>query len=96
MPFDFVSGLNKYYFVLLDRFPLFLHFFTSLIEFILWNAGKVRVFLQQEPRGERGSGGRGDLSREDCVASCVVADPVLSTGILFSLHKFVILPASFL
>ena len=95
MPFDFVSWLNNYYFVLLDHFPLFLRFFTSLIKFILWNAGKVRVFLQ-EPRGEHGSGGRGDLSWEDCIAACVVADPLLSTGILFSLHESVILPASFL
>ena len=30
---DFVLWLNCYYFVLLDCFPLFLHFLTSLIKF---------------------------------------------------------------
>ena len=38
---DFVLWLNYYYFVLLDCFPLFLHFLTSLIKFALWNSGKA-------------------------------------------------------
>ena len=39
--FDFVERLN-YHFVLHDCFPLFLHFFTSLITFILWNLGEAQ------------------------------------------------------
>ena len=36
---DFVLWLNYYYFVLLDCFPLFLHFLNFLIKFVLWNSG---------------------------------------------------------
>ena len=43
---DFVQWLNYYYFVLLHRFPLLLHFLTLLINYILWNSGKAaKVFL---------------------------------------------------
>ena len=37
---DFVLWLNCYYFVLLDTFPLFLLFLTSLIKFVLWKFGE--------------------------------------------------------
>ena len=40
---DFVKWLNYYYFVLLDCFPLFLHFLTSLDKFALWSSGKASV-----------------------------------------------------
>ena len=56
---DFVLWLNYYYFVLLDFFPLFLHFLTSLIKFILWNSGKAqeaKVFLQTRGRQRSWSG----------------------------------------
>ena len=46
---DFVLWLNYYYCVLLDCFPLLLHFLTSLIKFALWNLGKAyeaKTFLQ--------------------------------------------------
>ena len=36
---DFVSWLNYYYFVLLDCFPLFQHFLTSLIKFVFLGKG---------------------------------------------------------
>ena len=39
--FDFIEWLNYYYFILLDYIPLFLHFLTSLVKFILWNSGKA-------------------------------------------------------
>ena len=38
---DFVLWLNHFNFVLLDYFPLFLHFLTSLIKFALWNLGEA-------------------------------------------------------
>ena len=38
---DFVLWLNCYDFALLDCFPLFLKFITSLIKFALWNSGKA-------------------------------------------------------
>lgn len=41
---DFVLWLN-YYFVLLDWFPLFLHFLTALIKSALWNLEKAKTFL---------------------------------------------------
>ena len=37
---DFVLWLN-YYFVLLDCFPLLLHFLTSQIKFVIWNSRNV-------------------------------------------------------
>ena len=36
MVLNFVEWLNYYYFVLLDCFPFFLHFLSSLIKFILF------------------------------------------------------------
>ena len=48
---DFVLWLNYYYFVLLDCFPLFLHFLTSLIKFALcnsWKAEEAKTFYKQE------------------------------------------------
>ena len=38
---DFILWLNYYYLVLLDYFPLFLHFLTFLIKFVPWNLGKT-------------------------------------------------------
>ena len=37
----FVEWLTYYYFVLFDGFPLFPHFFMSLIKFALWNLRKT-------------------------------------------------------
>ena len=44
-----------YYLVLLDCFPLFLHFLTSLIKLILW----LKFFHRQKAGG--GHGGQGPL-----------------------------------
>ena len=54
---DFVLHLNYYYFVLLDCFPLFLHFLTSLIKSALWHSRKrLKLFYKQEVgRGREGS-----------------------------------------
>ena len=49
-----------YYFVLLDCCPLFLHFLTSSIKFILWNSGRPRrlkIFYRQERGGWKTRGG---------------------------------------
>ena len=54
---DFVLWLNYCYFVLLDCFPLFLYFLTSLITLALWNLGKAeeaKAFLQTRVRGHEG------------------------------------------
>ena len=55
---DFVLWLNSYYFVLLDSFPLFLHFLTFLIKFALWAWGgrptRLKLFYKQEV-GDTGS-----------------------------------------
>ena len=39
---DLVEWLNYYYFVLLDSFPLCLHFLTSMIKFALWDCKRSR------------------------------------------------------
>ena len=54
---DFVLWLKYYYFVLLDCFPLFLHFLVSLIKFSPWNSEKAKdakAFLQTTGRGMGG------------------------------------------
>ena len=50
---DHHHWLNYYYLVLLDCFPLFLHFLTSLIKLILW----LKFFHRQ--KAGWGHGGRG-------------------------------------
>ena len=55
---DFVEWLNYYYFVLLDAFPLCLHFLTSLIKFARWDCkrpSRAQFFYKQETC--RGHGG---------------------------------------
>ena len=48
---DLVGWLNCYYFVLLNCFPSFLHFLTSLIQFILWR----KFFYRQKAEDMGGS-----------------------------------------
>ena len=69
---DFVLWLNSYYFVLLDSFPLFLHFLTFLIKFALWTWGEAyeaKAFLQT--RG----GGHGVCPWGGPAGSCSVSTP---------------------
>ena len=65
--FNFVKWLKYYCFVLLDCFPLLLHFLISLIEFFLWNSGKAqeaKVFLQTKGQQRVWSqGGGGSVGR---------------------------------
>ena len=55
MGLDFVLMAKVYYFILLDCFPLFLHFLTSLIKFVLWSSGETeeaKAFLQTRGGGQ--------------------------------------------
>ena len=59
---------NGFHFVLLDCFPLFLHFLTSLIKFFPWNLGmayEVKGLLQTWRVG---------LSQESPIGPCLVTN----------------------
>ena len=81
---DFVQWLNYYYFVLLDCFPLFLHFLTSLIELLFGTRGRPRrlkFFYKQEAGGGhwKGDGAEGVLlSWEGPIGYCLVTVVPLS------------------